>query len=104
MILRDHLRTIWTLPAGDANFATRWRLIKSERGIWQRRYWKRRLRDEDDFARTLITHSSARSNTALWFRCGIGPCSSSRRWVRLGVYAEDRAGSADDQIAPLRQR
>jgi len=60
VILPNHLHTIWTMPEGDANFATRWRLIKSafsrslptgerisdsrvakgERGIWQRRYWE----------------------------------------------------------------
>ncbi len=28
-VLPDHLHTIWTLPEADANFATRWRLIKS---------------------------------------------------------------------------
>ena len=28
VVLPDHLHCIWTLPAGDANFATRWRLIK----------------------------------------------------------------------------
>jgi putative transposase len=29
LILPDHLHAIWTLPDGDADFATRWRLIKS---------------------------------------------------------------------------
>ncbi|HEY9671818.1 MAG TPA: hypothetical protein V6D11_10260 [Waterburya sp.] len=29
-VLPDHLRCIWTLPEGDANFSTGWRLIKSE--------------------------------------------------------------------------
>jgi putative transposase len=73
VILPDHLHTIWTLPESDADFATRWRLIKggfshalpggerisasraakSERGIWQRRCWEHTLRDEDDFARHL---------------------------------------------------
>ena len=73
VILPDHLHAIWTLPDGDADFATRWRLIKSgfshalpggerisasraaksERGIWQRRYWEHTLRDEEDFARHL---------------------------------------------------
>ena len=73
VILPDHLHAIWTLPHGDADFATRWRLIKSgfshalprverisasraakgEREIWQRRYWEHTLRDEDDFARHL---------------------------------------------------
>jgi REP-associated tyrosine transposase len=71
VILPDHLHMIWTLPEGDAAFATRWRLVKSafshglprseaisasriakgERGIWQRRYWEHALRDEDDFLR-----------------------------------------------------
>src|SRR5258706_16310480 len=29
VVLPDHLHTIWRLPEGDADFATRWRLIKS---------------------------------------------------------------------------
>ena len=29
VILPDHLHAIWTLPDGDADFATRWRPIKS---------------------------------------------------------------------------
>jgi putative transposase len=71
VVLPDHLHAVWTLPEGDTNFATRWRLIKSafsrsiatgerisrsraskgERGIWQRRYWEHTIRDDDDFAR-----------------------------------------------------
>ena len=71
VILPDHTHAIWTMPEGDVDFATRWRLIKStfsrnlsvdepisesraakrERGIWQRRYWEHTIRDEDDFAR-----------------------------------------------------
>src|SRR5580704_1997969 len=29
VVLPDHLHTLWTLPEGDADFAARWRLIKS---------------------------------------------------------------------------
>jgi putative transposase len=29
VVLPDHLRAIWTFPPGDADFSTRWRLIKS---------------------------------------------------------------------------
>ena len=29
VVLPDHLHAIWTLPDGDADFALRWRLIKS---------------------------------------------------------------------------
>jgi putative transposase len=70
-ILPDHLHAIWTLPPGDADFATRWNLIKGgfsrgipaahgrsasklakrEKGIWQRRYWEHVIRDENDLAR-----------------------------------------------------
>jgi putative transposase len=70
VILPDHLHCIWTLPENDHDFSTRWQLIKSgfsreipwldgeafsrsrarkgERGIWQRRYWEHRIRDEED--------------------------------------------------------
>jgi len=71
VVLPDHLHAVWTLPEGDPDFATRWRLIKSafsrslatgeqisdsraakgERGIWQRRYWEHTIRDENDFSR-----------------------------------------------------
>ncbi len=68
VVLPDHLHCIWTLPPGDRDFSTRWRLIKSrfsrtlpqgptrpshekrnERGIWQRRFWEHHIRNEDDF-------------------------------------------------------
>lgn len=71
VILPDHMHAIWTLPEGDADFATRWMLIKAgfsrglpkgervnasrekkrERGIWQRRYWEHLIRNEEDMAR-----------------------------------------------------
>jgi len=73
VILPDHLHCIWTLPDNDSDFATRWRLIKTnftknysgnkadvisesmlckrERGIWQRRFWEHMIRDQDGFNR-----------------------------------------------------
>jgi putative transposase len=71
VVLPDYLHAVWTLPAGDADFATRWRLVKSgflrglaagerisksraakgERRIWQRRYWEHTIRDDTNFAR-----------------------------------------------------
>lgn len=70
VVLPDHLHAVWTLPDGDDDFPTRWRLIKKafsrrlpageprsasrtrrgERGIWQRRYWEHAIRDDRDFA------------------------------------------------------
>ena len=29
VVLHDHLHAVWTLPEGDADFATRWQLIKA---------------------------------------------------------------------------
>jgi len=68
VILPDHLHMVMTLPDGDCDYATRWRVIKarfsrgvdtgnvrpshirrSERGIWQRRYWEHHIRDETDY-------------------------------------------------------
>jgi putative transposase len=71
VILPDHLHAIWTLPADDEDYATRWALIKAgfsrqiptnekrshsrltkgERGTWQRRYWEHLIRDGQDFIR-----------------------------------------------------
>lgn len=69
VVLPDHMHTVWTMPAGDRDYGTRWRLIKSrfsmelpkgllrpshvargERGIWQRRFWEHHIRDEADYA------------------------------------------------------
>ncbi len=116
VILPDHLHTVWTLPEGNADFALRWRLIKSafsrglphgervsasraakdERGIWQRRYWEHTLRDERDFSRHVdyihfnpVKHGHV-SQVKDW------PHSSFHRMVRLGVYTPDWAGDATD--------
>jgi putative transposase len=113
VILPDHLHTIWTLLEGDADFALRWRLIKSafsralprgerisesritknERGVWQRRYWEHTLRDEGDFARHVdyihfnpVKHGHV-NHVQDW------PHSSFLRMVRLGIYPTDWAGN-----------
>jgi putative transposase len=116
VILPDHIHAIWTLPDGDSDFATRWRLIKSafsrafangeqisdsrrgkgERGIWQRRYWEHTLRDERDFARHMdyihfnpVKHGHV-SQVKEW------PYSSFHRMVQLGVYPSDWGGMVGD--------
>jgi putative transposase len=115
VILPEHLHCIWTLPTGDPDFATRWRLIKTEfskkiaaidrrsssrvskgeRGIWQRRYWEHTIRDERDFARHCdyihfnpVKHGHAAR--ADW------PFSSFKKFVRSGMYPMDWGGSRRD--------
>jgi putative transposase len=111
-VLPDHLHAIWTLPPSDSNFAMRWRLVKAmfsrglprteeisysrigkgERGIWQRRYWERTLRDESDFERHFdyihfnpVKHGHV-TRVRDW------AYSSFHLMVRLGIYPEDWAG------------
>ncbi len=37
VVLPDHVHCVWTLPKGDADFSTRWRLIKSRFSMSVRR-------------------------------------------------------------------
>lgn len=104
-VMPDHLHAIWTLQEGDADYSTRWRLIKTrfsrglpvgqqrqshvarqERGIWPRRFWERHLRDDRDFAAHL---------QYCWFnpvkhgfveRPEDRECSSVHRQIWLGRY------------------
>ena len=68
-MLPDHFHCVIELPDGDADFATRLRLIKvdfskalpkvefrsdvrnaqGERGIWQRRFWEHLIKSDADF-------------------------------------------------------
>jgi putative transposase len=120
VVLPDHLHAIWTLPDGDTDFATRWRLIKTafsrlvpagerisashaakgERGIWQRRYWEHTIRDQDDFAKHVDYIHINLVKHGLVPRVRDWQPSSFHRMVRLGIYPEDWVGdisaSADD--------
>jgi putative transposase len=116
VVLPDHLHAIWTLPAGDGDFALRWQLIKThlsramppferrspsrrskgERGIWQRRYWEHTLRDESDFSRHAdyihfnpVKHGHV-ARVADW------PHSSFHRYVQQGHYPANWAGGDND--------
>lgn len=119
VLLPDHLHMIWRLPEGDADFSTRWSLIKSaftrawlkadgaegsisdsrrrnrRRGVWQRRFWERCLRDQDDLNRHVdyvhynpVKHGIATCPHA-W------PWTSFHRWVRDGFYDADWCCSCD---------
>jgi len=112
VVLPDHLHAIWTLPDDDADYATRWRLIKStfsravpqserislsrhakaERGIWQRRYWEHTIRDEVDFARHVDYIHINPVKHGLVSRVRDWPYSSFHRMVREDVYPADWAG------------
>jgi len=118
VILPEHLHAICTLPPGDADFAVRWRLIKSgfsrglppgesvsasrqgrgERGIWQRRYWEHRIRDDADFAHHVdYIHHNPRKHGHVahvidW------PWSSFHRYVAAGLLPKDWVCDEEDEV------
>jgi putative transposase len=124
VVLPDHLHAVWTLPEGDADFATRWRLIKSvfsrhvatgerisdsraakaERGIWQRRYWEHTIRDPADFARHLDYIHINPVKHGLVPRVRDWPYSSFHGMVKTGIYPEDWAGDVSNDGAGFGER
>jgi putative transposase len=121
VVLPEHLHCIWRLPADDADNATRWRQIKSlfsravpggerlsarraakqERGVWQRRFWERLLRDERD-VRTHVDYIHFNPvKHGLVNQVRDWPYSSFHRFVRLGILAADW-GVAKPGASPAR--
>ena len=112
VVLPDHLHCVIELPPGDADFATRWRLIKmgfskalphgearsavrarrGERGIWQRRFWEHLIRDEADFrAHMDYVHINPMKH-GLVEHVADWPYSTFHGLVAQGVYARDWGG------------
>lgn len=115
VVMPEHLHCIWTLPPDDADYSTRWKMIKArfsreipkeekrsesriskgERGIWQRRFWEHTIRDEMDFQRHMdyihfnpVKHGYV-SRVVDWQH------STFHRYVRDEWYQADWAGKVD---------
>jgi putative transposase len=115
VVLPDHIHAVWTLPSGDADFSTRWRLIKSyfaksipkgeplsaarqargERGIWQRRFWEHLIRDERDYSRHIEYCYINPMKHGLVGCVRDWPYSSFHRDVQAGLFPEDWAGEME---------
>jgi len=112
-VLPDHLHAIWSLPAGDADFARRWNLIKAgfsrglpvasrslskaskrEKGIWQRRYWEHIIRDDLDLEQHVDYIHFNPVKHGLVSRVWEWPYSSFHRYVRRGDLPKDWGGNA----------
>jgi putative transposase len=118
VVLPDHLHAVWTLPEGDDDFSTRWRLIKTffarglppderisrsrrqarERGIWQRRFWEHAIRDDADYAAHVdyvhvnpVKHGLA-ATPAAW------PYSTFRVWIDHGRDPPSWSGDGMEDI------
>lgn len=69
VVLPDHMHAVWTLPEQDADYSVRMgaikgrfcrmvpegrmrasHIIRRERGVWQRRFWERHIRCDEEFA------------------------------------------------------
>lgn len=118
VVLPDHLHCILELPEGDADFATRWRLIKmnfskalppseprdsarkrrGERGIWQRRYWEHLIRDEDDLRAHMDYVHINPLRHGLVSRVADWPYSTFHRLVAAAVYPADWAGGQEGAV------
>jgi putative transposase len=114
-VLPDHIHALWALPEGDADFSTRWSLIKSgfsrgldskprssskvrkrEKGIWQRRHWEHAIRDDADLERHVdyihfnpVKHRHV-TRVVDW------PHSSFRRYVERGTLTADWGGDIQE--------
>jgi len=120
VLLPDHMHCIWTLPAGDADYAARWNLIKRRVSVmcrgayqrgewltasnrkhresthWQRRYWEHQVRDEPDFVRHVdyIHYNAVKHGHCK--RVVDWPYSTFHRYVGRGYYPLDWGGVGDD--------
>ena len=119
VLLPDHLHTVWTLPADDTDYSTRWRQIKTlftrhwlqnggqeisqslsreikgEHGIWQRRFFEHTCHDERDRKRCIdYVHINPLKHGLVEQVCD-WPWSSFHRYLRLGEYSKDW-GSTDE--------
>ena len=115
-VLPDHLHAIWSLPAGDADYPRRWSAIKggfsrrlppasyrsqskierSEKGIWQRRYWEHAIRDDDDLLRHIdYIHYNPVAH-GLFSRVRDWPHSSFHVHVAQGLLPADWGGDLRD--------
>ncbi|RDD80085.1 REP-associated tyrosine transposase [Dyella tabacisoli] len=118
VVLPDHIHAIWTLPSGDADYSTRWSLIKAnfsravahnepvcasrqlkgERGIWQRRFWEHQIRDENDLARHVDYVHINPVKHGYTERAGDWPFSSIHRYIRDGLLAADWACAPGSRV------
>ncbi|WP_026188060.1 REP-associated tyrosine transposase [Methyloversatilis universalis] len=114
VLLPDHLHCIWTLPPGDSAISLRWSQIKRhvsriltpsyartasqirhrDAGVWQRRFWEHRLRDERDFERHVDYVHLNPLKHGLAERLIDWPHSTFHRYVAAGIYPADWCGTA----------
>jgi putative transposase len=112
VVLPEHLHRVMRLPLNNADFATRWRLIKTnfpkalpktedlsvvrtrrgERGVWQRRFREHLIRDDADMQAHMICVHCNSVKHGLVNRVVDWPTSTFHELVKQGVYPQDWGG------------
>jgi putative transposase len=119
VLLPDHMHMLWGLPEDDDDFSGRVALIKKRfthawlalagqesrttraqrrwrrRGVWQPRFWEHQIPDARDYAMHLDYIHFNPVKHGLVRRVVDWPFSSFHRYVRLGWYQLDWAGTSD---------
>ena len=106
VVLPEHVHAIWALPPHDADYALRWRLIKTrfsrglpntearsasriakrERGIWQRRYWGIKSATSTICKSMCTTSTSIPSSMGMWNGLRIGRIRRFNATSRKAIY------------------
>ena len=95
----DALRTSVHEVRRDHPFQTvAWVVRKTERGIWQRRYWEHLIRDERDLHNHIDYIHINPVKHSLVTRVADWPHSSFHRFVREGVLPADWSGESTDRV------
>jgi len=118
VVLPEHLHCVIELPEGDADFKTRWMLIKllfskaipknerrsevriqrRERGIWQRRYWEHLIKNEQDYQAHMDYVHINPVKHGLVKRVNDWPYSTFHKLVEQGIYPENWGGGIEGQL------
>lgn len=118
VLMPDHLHTIWTLPENDADFSSRWSLIKqfttfecgqkyknesllTERRaqkrqgtMWQNRFYEHMIKDDVDYQAHINYLHFNPVKHGLVVAVKDWPYSSFHLWVKNGVYEDDWGGDS----------
>ena len=120
VLLPEHLHCIWTLPPGDADYSMRWNGIKGHlsrncldkyksppsaaqqrkraQTVWQPRFWEHQIRDEWDYEKHCDYIHWNPVKHGLVSRVCDWPYSSFHRFVQLGIYPLDWAGTPESCV------
>ncbi|HIE1892781.1 TPA: REP-associated tyrosine transposase [Pseudomonas aeruginosa] len=118
VVLPEHMHCLWTLPPDDADFATRWKVIKSgfarripchesrtfaqrrrgQRAIWQQRYWEHLICNDTDYRRHFDYIHLNPVKHGLVTAVKDWPFSTFHRAVAEGLYPEDWAGDPSLEV------